>query len=215
MTNSEIFSYVDHTLLRADATKNEIFALCGEASLYGMASVCIPPYYVGAVRSKYPELNICTVIGFPLGYNATPSKLSELIQADADGADEFDVVINLGAVKNGDFSAVEIELMALRSVAPAKILKAIVETCCLTESEKITLCETVTRIGADYIKTSTGFGSAGAQLEDIRLFRRHLGANVKIKASGGIRTRDAMESFLKAGCQRLGTSSAVKALVDD
>ena len=212
MTNGEILAHVDHTLLRADATQDEIFALCDEAINYGMASVCIPPSYVKAARSKYPELNICTVIGFPLGYSAAAVKLAELWQADADGADEFDVVINLGMVKNGDLEGVAAELELLRDASEGCIMKVIIETCYLTDEEKIAMCEIVTDIGADYIKTSTGFGSAGAELSDIKLFRKHIGDSVKIKAAGGIRTREAMESFLTAGCDRLGTSSAIKIL---
>ena len=212
MTNGEILAHVDHTLLRADATQDEIFALCDEAVTYGTASVCIPPSYVKAVRSKYPELNICTVIGFPLGYSAAAVKLAELWQADADGADEFDVVINLGMVKDGDLEGVAAELELLRDASGGCIMKVIIETCYLTDEEKIALCEIVTNIGADYIKTSTGFGSAGAELSDIDLFRKHIGDSVKIKAAGGIRTREAMESFLTAGCDRLGTSSAIKIL---
>ena len=213
MTNSEILSHIDHTLLRADATISEIFALCDEATEYGTASVCLPPSYVSAVRGKYPKLNICTVIGFPLGYAATSVKLAELLQANTDGADEFDVVINLGAVKNGDFAAVTAELEVLRTAAAGKVLKVIIETCYLTTDEKVSMCEIVTSVKADYIKTSTGFGSAGAELADIALFCKHIGASVKIKASGGIRTREAMEDFLSAGCDRLGTSSAVKVLI--
>ena len=213
MTNGEILSHVDHTLLRADATLGEIFALCDEAVAYGMASVCIPPSYVCAAHVKYPQLNICTVIGFPLGYSTPTVKLAELQQAIADGANELDVVINIGDIKNGDLAAVSAELEALRRAAEGKILKIIIETCFLTDSEKIAMCEIVTRTGADYIKTSTGFGSAGAELSDIKLFRSHIENGVKIKASGGIRTREAMEAFLSAGCDRLGTSSAVKALI--
>ena len=213
MTNGEILSHVDHTLLRADATLGEIFSLCDEAVAYGTASVCIPPSYVCAARVKYPQLNICTVIGFPLGYSTSAVKLAELQQAIADGADELDVVINLGDIKNGGLAAVSAELEALRRAAEDKILKIIIETCFLTDSEKIAMCEIVSRTGADYIKTSTGFGNAGAELSDIELFRSHIKNGVKIKASGGIRTREAMEAFLSAGCDRLGTSSAVKALI--
>ncbi|NLB28646.1 MAG: deoxyribose-phosphate aldolase [Clostridiales bacterium] len=213
MTNSEILSHVDHTLLRADASILDIFALCDEAVAHKTASVCIPPSCAGWARLQYPELNICTVIGFPLGYMTTSVKLAELIRADADGADEFDAVINIGSVKNGALALVERELDAMRISVSDKILKVIIETCYLTAEEKISMCEIVTRVGADYIKTSTGFGSAGAQLSDIELFKKHLGSGVKIKASGGIKTREAMVSFLSAGCDRLGTSSAVKALI--
>jgi len=212
MTNEEILSRIDHTLLRADAASGEIFTLCDEAVKYKTASVCIPPSYVRPVHEKYPELNICTVIGFPLGYHTTAAKLAELKQAISDGANELDVVINLGDVKNGDFAAVESELKTLRDAADGKILKVIIETCYLTEAEKIEMCKIITRVKADYIKTSTGFGSAGAELSDIALFRRHCGKDIKIKASGGIRTRGAMTEFIEAGSDRLGTSSAVKSL---
>ena len=213
MTNEKILSHVDHTLLRADATLGEIVKLCDEAVKYKTASVCIPPSYVRAAREKYPSLNICTVIGFPLGYHTTSAKLSELRQAVSDGANELDVVINLGDVKNGNLDAVESELSELRKTADGKILKVIIETCYLTDDEKIALCCIVTRVGVDYIKTSTGFGSGGATLSDIELFTKHIGNNIKIKASGGIRTREAMEMYLNAGCDRLGTSSAVSALI--
>lgn len=212
MENKEIFSHIDHTLLRADACEDEIFALCHEALQHKMASVCIPPSFVKTVRDVFPELNICTVIGFPLGYSTTQTKLAELLGADMDGADEFDVVINLTDVKSGRLGSVEAELTALRTASGDKVLKVIIETCALTVEEKIELCGIVTRVGADYIKTSTGFGSGGAEQSDILLFKEHIGENVKIKASGGIRTREAMESFLDAGCDRLGTSSAIKAL---
>lgn len=215
MTNSEILSHIDHTLLRPTATRQEIFTLCDEAARYCTASVCIPPAYVRAVREKYPELNICTVIGFPLGYNTTAVKCYEAADAISAGADEIDMVINLGMVKNGDMAAVENEIATVKRTCGKITLKVIVETCYLTEEEKTALCGCVTRAGADYIKTSTGFGTAGACIEDIHLFSRHIGPGVKMKAAGGVKSREDLEMFLNAGCDRIGTSSAVKMLISD
>lgn len=215
MTNSEILSHIDHTLLRPTATRQEIFTLCDEAVRYCTASVCIPPAYVRAVREKYPELNICTVIGFPLGYNTTAVKCYEAADAISAGADEIDMVINLGMVKNGDMAAVENEIAAVKKTCGKITLKVIVETCYLTGEEKTALCGCVTRAGADYIKTSTGFGTAGACIEDIRLFSRHIGPGVKMKAAGGVKSREDLEMFLNAGCDRIGTSSSVKMLISD
>ncbi len=155
------------------------------------------------------------MIGFPLGYNTTAAKVFETQDAVAQGANEIDMVINLGDVKNGDFGAVRAEIEAVRAAAGGKLLKVIVETCYLTEEEKVRVCECVTQAKADYIKTSTGFGSAGAQPADIELFRQHIGPEVKIKAAGGIRTRAAMEAFCAAGCDRIGCSAAVKALTEE
>ena len=181
MTDNEILPHIDHTLLRPTSTAEEIDRLCEEALRLRTASVCIPPSYVKYAHDKFPALNICTVIGFPLGYN-------------------------------GDFDGVQNEISDVRSACPGKILKVIVETCYLTEDEKIRLCECVTNAGADYIKTSTGFGTAGAKLEDIRLFAKHIGGSVKMKAAGGVKSREDLEMFLEAGCDRIGTSSAVKLL---
>ena len=152
------------------------------------------------------------MIGFPLGYSTTASKVFETKDAVTHGADEIDMVVNLGDVKNGDFEEVTAEIMAVREAAQGRLLKVIVETCYLTREEKIRICKCVTDAKADYIKTSTGFGSAGAQLEDIELFREHIGSDVKIKAAGGIRTQEAMEAFCQAGCSRIGCSAAIKAL---
>lgn len=212
MTDSEIFSHIDHTLLRAVSSEAEIDRLCAEAVQYGTASVCIPPSYVRHAHEKYPGLNICTVIGFPLGYNTTAVKCFETRDAVENGASEIDMVINLGMVKNGDFAGVEAEIKAVREACGGKLLKVIIETCYLTDDEKISLCGCVTRAGADYIKTSTGFGTAGAKIEDIRLFAEHIGKEVKMKAAGGVKTREDLEMFLNAGCERIGTSSAVKLL---
>lgn len=215
MTNEEIFSHIDHTLLRATATVEEIDALCEEALKYGTASVCIPPAYVRYAREKHERLNICTVIGFPLGYSTPAVKCFEAADAVENGADEIDMVINLCDVKNGDFDAVEAEIAAVKASCNGRLLKVIIETCYLTDEEKIKLCECVTNAGADYIKTSTGFGTAGAKIEDIELFREHIGENVKMKAAGGVKTRADLEMFLNAGCERIGTSSAVKLLLNE
>ncbi len=215
MTKEEIFSHIDHTLLRADCTEKEIDALCAEAVKYNTASVCIPACHIAHVRAKFPSLNICTVIGFPLGYSTTAAKCFETEDAVKNGANEIDMVINLCLVKDGRFDAVENEIAAVKRSCGGKLLKVIVETCYLTEEEKIMLCGCVTRAGADYIKTSTGFGTAGAKIEDIRLFKQHIGGNVRMKAAGGVRTRDDMEMFLAEGCERIGTSSAVKLLAKE
>lgn len=213
--NCEILKYVDHTLLKAYASWEEIDRLCEEAVTYHTASVCIPPCYIRRVKEKYgDQLTVCTVVGFPLGYSVTTAKVEETRQAIADGAEEIDMVINISDVKNGNFAAVEQEIRALKEAAGSRILKVIVETCYLTEEEKIAVCRAVTDGGADYIKTSTGFGTAGAMLEDVALFKEHVGSEVRIKAAGGIRSIADMEAFLAAGVDRLGTSSAVKLVCD-
>ncbi len=212
MKNNEIFPHIDHTLLKPTATRSEIDALCQEAMIYKTASVCIPQCYVEYAALNFPELNICTVIGFPLGYSTTAAKCAEAQDAIKNGANEIDMVVNLTDVKNGNFDAVTSEIKSLKYTCGKKILKVIIETCYLTDEEKIKLCECVTDAGADFIKTSTGFGSAGADIEDIRLFKKHIGKNVKIKAAGGIRTKEQLELFLQEGCDRIGTSSAVKLL---
>lgn len=208
MTNQEILSHIDHTLLKADASAEQIERLCKEAVKYHTASVCIPAGYVAYARGKFPHLNICTVIGFPLGYSTSAVKCFESRDAIQNGADEIDMVVNLGWVKDGKFPEVQREIADVKAACGDKILKVIIETCYLTREEKIALCGCVTDAGADYIKTSTGFGSAGADIEDIRLFKEHIGANVRIKAAGGIRTREDMERFLAEGCDRIGTSAA-------
>jgi len=213
MTNEEILRHVDHTLLKAVSSWEEIKKLCNEALLHKTASVCIPPSYVQRIKRAYgDEINICTVIGFPLGYSLTEIKAAEVLHAISDGANEIDMVINIGDVKNGEFDRVEKEISLLKNNAGNKILKVIVETCYLTQEEKISLCKTVTNAGADYIKTSTGFGSAGAVLEDILLFKENIGKDVKIKAAGGIKTREDLVTFIEAGCERIGTSSALAIL---
>ena len=208
MNNQEILSHVDHTLLKAFASREDIRKLCDEAVRLHTASVCVPPCYIRWIRENYPDLVICTVVGFPLGYSVTAAKEAETRQALADGADEVDMVINITDVKNGDFDKVKEEIASLRAITEGRILKVIIETCYLTEEEKIRLCRIVTETGADYIKTSTGFGTAGAAPEDIALFKEHIGPGVKMKAAGGIRTREAMEAYLEQGCDRIGSSSA-------
>lgn len=215
METKKLFGYIDHTQLNPCAKWADIRALCDEAEKYGTASVCIPPSYISRARAAYPDLNICTVIGFPLGYSTTAAKLFEALNAVEAGADEIDAVINQGDVKNGDFDAVTAEIRALKNAVGGKILKIIIETCNLSDEEKIRLCGCVTDGGADYIKTSTGFGSAGATLSDVLLFRGHIGKNVKIKAAGGVRSGEDIERFIEAGCSRIGTSSAVKILVSE
>ena len=213
MTNAELYAHVDHTQLKAYATWKDIVKLCDEAIKYRTASVCVPPSFIKKIKESYKEsLNICTVIGFPLGYSTTEVKVKETLEAIKDGADEIDMVINIGDVKNGDYSKVLSEIKALKNACGNKILKVIVETCYLDEAEKIKMCEIVTEAGADYIKTSTGFGTGGATFDDVKLFKEHIGQNVKIKAAGGIRTKEDMETFLSLGADRLGTSSAVSIL---
>ena len=213
MTKNEILSHIDHTILKAVTTWEDIQALCREAIENHVASVCAPPSYIKRIADTYGDkVNICTVIGFPLGYNTTQVKALEVRTAIADGANEVDMVVNLGDVKNGDFDKVTQEIRTLKEAAGDHILKVIVETCYLTEEEKIRLCRCVTEGGADYIKTSTGFGTGGATLEDIRLFKKHIGPKVKMKAAGGVRTVEDLEMFLREGCDRIGTSSALKLL---
>ena len=212
MENSELYSYVDHTALKPCTTWEDICRLCEEALQYHTASVCIPSCYVAEAKKAFPELTVCTVAGFPLGYANTAAKIAETTQAVADGADEIDMVINLCDVKNRRYGAVEQEIRELKQAVGEKILKVIIETCYLTTEEKIAMCHAVTNAGADFIKTSTGFGTAGATLEDVLLMKKNIGPEVKIKAAGGIRTKEDMEAYVKAGCARLGTSSAVTIL---
>lgn len=213
MNNSEIMKYIDHTILKAVSTWAEVQKICEEGMEFGTASVCIPPSFVSRVKKEYPNLNICTVIGFPLGYNTMEVKLAETKQALLEGASEIDMVVNLGDVKDKEFDKITKEIAALKKeVGENRILKVIIETCYLTEEEKIKLCHCVTEGGADYIKTSTGFGTGGATVEDIKLFKEHIGPNVKMKASGGVKTREDLEEFIALGCSRIGTSSAVKLL---
>ena len=210
MEVKEMLTKVDHTKLQAFCTWDEIKALCEEAIEYETASVCIPPSYVKRVHDIFGEkINICTVVGFPLGYQVTEAKVAEVETALKEGCNEIDMVINIGDVKNGDFDKVEVEIRALKAACGEHILKVIIETCYLTEEEKIKMCQVVTAAGADYIKTSTGFGTAGATFEDIELFAANIGEGVKMKAAGGVSTIGDLEKFISLGCDRIGTSRAI------
>lgn len=209
MTDLEMLAYVDHTQLKAFATWEDIKGLCEEAVEYQTASVCIPPCYIKRVHEAFPGLNICTVVGFPLGYSVTSAKVEETKQALLDGASEVDMVVNISDVKNGDYDKVEQEISELKKAVGDKVLKVIIEACYLTEEEKIAMCKAVTNAGADYIKTSTGFGTGGATLEDIELFKKYIGPDVKIKAAGGVRTLEDLRAYIEAGCSRVGASAAV------
>lgn len=213
MDKKEILKHIDHTLLKAVATWEDIKVLCDEAIKYETASVCVPACYISRIHETYGDkINICTVVGFPLGYSVTEAKVLETRKAIEDGANEIDMVINISDVKNGDFEKVTKEIAVLKEACGDKILKVIIETCYLTEEEKIAMCKAVTEAGADYIKTSTGFGTAGATIEDIRLFKKYIGPNVKMKAAGGVKTIADLEMFINEGCDRIGTSSAVNML---
>ena len=214
MTDCELFSHVDHTLLKADSTPQQIRALCDEAVRFGTASVCVNGCYVPLAADclKGTPVKVCAVIGFPLGAMSTAAKVFEARDAVAAGAGEIDMVINIGRLKAGDTAYVLEEIRAIKAAIGTRVLKVIIETCLLTEEEKITMCRQVTESGADFIKTSTGFSTGGATFDDVRLFAAHVGPGVQIKAAGGIRTREDMEEFLRLGATRLGTSSAVKIL---
>ncbi len=210
MKIEEMLSHVDHTQLKPFATWESIKQLCEEAITYGVASVCIPQSYVSRVKELYGEkINICTVIGFPLGYQVTESKIIEAKQSICNGANEIDMVVNISDVKNGAYDQVEQEIRAIKEACGTHILKVIIETCFLEEQEKIAMCKAVTNAGADYIKTSTGFGTGGATMEDVLLMKANIGPNVKIKAAGGVSNLDDLEQFILAGCDRIGTSSAI------
>lgn len=214
MTNEQIYPYIDHTLLKPTATFAEIRTLCDEAVQYHTASVCIPPCYVKPVRELYQDLTICTVIGFPNGYNTREVKEFETKNALEHGADEIDMVINQNDVKDGQFVKIKEEIASIKKICGSHILKVIIETCNLTEGEKIAMCQVVTEAGADYIKTSTGFGSGGATFADIKLFREMIGPDVKMKAAGGVSSKEDLETFLSLGCSRIGTSSAIRLLTE-
>ncbi len=211
MDRNGILKLVDHTLLAQTATWEEIKVICDDAIAYGTASVCIPPSYVKRVKEYVGDkMAVCTVIGFPNGYNTTAVKEFETKEALKEGADEIDMVVNLGDVRDGNFEKVTDEIRTLKAACGNKILKVIVETCLLTEEEKIALCKAVTEAKADFIKTSTGFSKAGATFEDVELFAKHIGPDVKIKAAGGISSFDDAERFVELGASRLGTSRLVK-----
>ncbi len=211
MNTKEILAACDHTLLLQDATESDILKLCDDAIKYNTASVCIPPCYVKAARAYVREkMKICTVIGFPLGYSDAKVKVYETELAVSDGADEIDMVINVGFLKDKKFDAVLSEIKAVRGACEGKILKVIIETCLLTNEEKALMCKIASDGGADFIKTSTGFSSGGATAEDIKIFAENAPKNLKIKAAGGIKTLEDAELFISLGAERLGTSRIVK-----
>jgi len=211
MEDKDLFKYVDHTLLKQEATWDDIKKLCDDAIKYQTASVCIPPCYVRQAR-KYlkGQVKVCTVIGFPNGNCTTDTKVFETKDAIHNGADEVDMVINIGALRAKNYSYVLAEIKALKKAAGRKVLKVIIETCLLTEEEKIKMCDIVTRAGADFIKTSTGFSTAGATFDDVKLMKEHVGKNVQVKAAGGIASFDDAKKFIELGATRLGTSRIVK-----
>ena len=216
MESKAMLRYADHTQLEQTATWEQIRMLCDEAMTYHTASVCIPPSYVKAAKEYVGDrMAVCTVIGFPNGYQTTAVKEFETKTALEDGADEIDMVINLGWVKDGRYELVEQEIRTLKRACGSKILKVIIETCLLTDDEKIRMCQVVTDAEADFIKTSTGFSKAGATFADIRLFAEHVGPEVKIKAAGGISSLEDAEEFLKLGAERLGTSRMVKLVIEN
>lgn len=211
MDRKEIFSRVDHTLLTQTATWSEIKQICDDAIAYQTASVCIPPSYVKRAKEYVGDkMEVCTVIGFPNGYNTTEVKVFEAKNAIENGASEIDMVINIGDLKDKNYEAILNEIKALKEACGNNILKVIIETCLLTEEEKIKMCELVTEAGADFIKTSTGFSNAGATFDDIKLFSEHIGKDVKMKAAGGISSFADAEQFVSLGASRLGTSRIVK-----
>lgn len=211
MDRAEIFAKVDHTLLAQTATWDEVQQICDDAASYGTASVCIPPAYVKQAKEYLAgKIKVCTVIGFPNGYQTTAVKEFETRDAVANGADEIDMVINLGWVKDKQFAKLEEEIRVLKHACQGRVLKVIVETCLLTEEEKIKMCEIVTAAGADYIKTSTGFSTSGATFADVGLFAEHVGETVKIKAAGGISSFADAQEFIRLGADRLGTSRLIK-----
>ncbi|MCR4876438.1 MAG: deoxyribose-phosphate aldolase [Clostridiales bacterium] len=216
MTTQEICAMVDHTLLKQTATWEEIRALCDDAAAWHTASVCIPPCYVKqAAEYLAGRIPVCTVVGFPNGNMTTAAKEFETKEAIANGAREIDMVINIGMLKAGDTDYVLREIRTLKAACGDLILKVIIETCLLTEEEKVTMCRLVTEAGADFIKTSTGFSTAGATFEDIALFAKHVGPGVRIKAAGGISSLEDAEKFAALGASRLGTSRIIKILKDE
>lgn len=211
MEIEKILSLCDHTLLAQTATWEQIKQILDDGIKYKTASACIPPCFVKRAKDYVKNaLKICTVIGFPNGYNTTEVKVFETRQAIMDGADEIDMVINIGALKEQNYEYVLNEIKEIKAACNGKLLKVIIETCLLTDEEKIKMCEIVTQAGADYIKTSTGFSAAGATFDDVKLFSEHIGADVKIKAAGGISSLEDAETFIRLGASRLGTSRIVK-----
>lgn len=215
MNKQEILSKVDHTLLKQTATWEQIKKICDEGVTYKTASVCIPPCFVKLAKEYVQDqVAVCTVIGFPNGNMTTAAKVFETEDAVKNGADEIDMVINIGDVKAGEDEKVLDEICAIKKACKGKLLKVIIETCLLTEEEKIKMCEVVTKSGADYIKTSTGFSTSGATFEDVKLMREHVGAEVKVKAAGGISSVEDAETFIALGADRLGTSRLIPLLAD-
>ena len=211
MELKELLQAVDHTLLTQTATWEQIKSLCDDGIRYGTASVCIPPAYVREAKAYVgAKLAVCTVIGFPNGYNTAAMKAAETADAVRNGADEIDMVVNLGWVKDARWDELLAEMKGVRAACVGKVMKVIIETCLLTQEEKIKLCELVTASGADYIKTSTGFSTGGATLEDVALMAKHIGKPVRIKAAGGISSLEDGKAFLELGASRLGTSRIVK-----
>lgn len=210
MELKNILTHVDHTLLKQDSTWEQIKAICDDGIKFNTASVCIPPSYVKECADHCGgKLKICTVIGFPNGYNTTACKAFETADAVKNGADEIDMVINIGWLKDKRYGDILNEIKEIKKACAGKLLKVIIETCLLTDEEKIKMCEIVTEAGADYIKTSTGFSTGGATFDDIKLFSENIGGNVKMKAAGGIKSLDDAEKFLSLGAERLGTSRIV------
>lgn len=211
INKNEILSKVDHTFLKQTATWNDIKELCDDAIRYNTASVCIPPSFVKKAKEYVNEkMKVCTVIGFPNGYNTTDVKVFETSNAIQNGADEIDMVINIGMLKEKEYDAILNEINEIKKACSDKILKVIIETCLLTEEEKIKMCDIVSNSNADFIKTSTGFSTAGATIEDIKLFKKHIKNDKKIKAAGGISSFEDAERFIEEGASRLGTSRLVK-----
>ena len=211
INKNEILSKVDHTFLKQTATWNDIRELCDDAIRYNTASVCIPPSFVKKAKEYVNEkMKVCTVIGFPNGYNTTDVKVFETSNAIQNGADEIDMVINIGMLKGKEYDAILNEINEIKKACGDKILKVIIETCLLTEEEKIKMCDIVSNSNADFIKTSTGFSTAGATIEDIKLFKKHIKNDKKIKAAGGISSFEDAERFIEEGASRLGTSRLVK-----
>ena len=216
MELAKIVGTVDHTLLKQAATWEQIQELCGDAMRYHTASVCIPASYVKQAKEYVGgAMRVCTVIGFPNGYSTTAVKVFETQDAVHNGADEIDMVVNIGWIKAGLYDQVTEEIRQIKQACGGRILKVIVETCLLTEEEKIRMCEVVTRSGADFIKTSTGFSTGGATFEDVALFAKHVGPGIKIKAAGGIASMGDAERFLSLGASRLGTSRIIQILKNE
>lgn len=210
LDQKEILSRVDHTILAPTATWEQVKVVCDEGKQFGVASVCIPPRYVKRANDYVGgSLKICTVVGFPNGYATPEVKVFETEDAIRDGADEIDMVINQGLAKAGDWEGVLAEIRGVKASCKGRILKVILETCNFTEEEKITLCRLVSMSGAEFIKTSTGFGAGGATVEDVKLFREHISPDVRVKAAGGIRTFEQAQAMIEAGADRIGASALI------